>query len=185
MTTMKSAVFSKPGAWLVSLPFVASLLIATPGMTTEAPRLSLEGPFSLEGTWVMTSAYEILADGTRTTTYGEHPNGLLMVDKDGRYSLQIFRPDRPKFASGDKTRGTPQEYRDAVLGASTHTGHVVIDPVKDKLVFKIDAASYPNWEGAQQVRDYTFKDGILTYSVPASASGNGTIAYSIWQHVTQ
>lgn len=132
----------------------------------------------------MTSAYEILADGTRTTTYGEHPSGLLMIDKDGRYSLQIFRPGRPKFASGDKTRGTPQEYRDAVLGSSTHTGHVVIDPVKDKLVFKIDAASYPNWEGAQQVRDYTFKDGILTYSVPASASGNGTVAYSIWQHVT-
>ncbi len=179
MTTMIPAVFSRFGAWSISLPLVASILAATPGMTTETH------PLSLEGTWVMTSAYEILADGTRTTTYGEHPSGLLMVDKDGRYSLQIFRPGRPRFASGDKTRGTPQEYRDAVLGSSTHTGHVVIDPVKDKLVFRIETASYPNWEGAQQVRDYTFKDGILTYSVPASASGNGTVAYSIWQHVTQ
>ncbi len=183
MTTMKSAGFSLSRTWLMVLPLVAAIPAATPGVTAEAPGLSLQGT-SLQGTWVMTSAYEILADGTRTTTYGEHPSGLLMIDKDGRYSLQIFRPGRPKFASGDKTRGTPQEYRDAVLGSSTHTGHVVIDPVKDKLVFKIDAASYPNWEGAQQVRDYTFKDGILTYSVPASASGNGTVAYSIWQHVT-
>src|SRR5580704_4771162 len=102
-------------------------------------------PLSLEGTWVMTSAYEILADGRRTTNYGEHPNGLLMVDKDGRYSLQIFRPTRPKFVSGDKTRGTPDEYREAVLGSSTHTGHVVLDAAKGKLRFEIDAASYPNW----------------------------------------
>ena len=140
---------------------------------------------SLQGTWTMTAAYEILADGTRTTNYGEHPKGLLMVDKDGRYSLQIFRPNRTKFASGDKTRGSAEEYREAVLGSSTHTGHVVVDTANHKLTFKIDTASYPNWEGAQQVRDYTYTDNTLTYSVPASASGNGTIAYSVWQHVPQ
>ena len=142
-------------------------------------------PRSLEGTWIMTSAYEILADGTRTTNYGEHPNGLMMVDNAGRYSIQIFRPNRPKFASGDKRRGTPEEYREAVLGASTNTGRVVVDPVTGKLTFKIETAVYPNWEGTEQVRNYTFKDGTLTYSVPASASGNGTVAYSIWQRVPQ
>jgi Lipocalin-like domain len=162
---------------------VAAILISmgAPAMASEAQPVSLDRA-ALEGTWVMTSAYEILADGTRTTNYGEHPNGLLMIDKDGRYSLQIFRVNRPKFASGDKTRGTPEEYRETVLGSSTHTGRIEIDGIKHKLVFKIDAASYPNWEGTQQIRDYTFKDGALTYSVPANASGNGTIAYSIWQH---
>jgi hypothetical protein len=142
-------------------------------------------PLSLQGTWVMTAAYEITANGTRTTNFSEHPEGLLMVDSEGRYSLQIFRPDRPKFASGDKTRGTPDEYREAALGSSTHTGHVVIDPARNKLIFKIDTASYPNWEGAEQVRDYTYKDNILTYSVPASASGNGTVAYSVWRHLSE
>jgi hypothetical protein len=102
------------------------------------------------------------------------------VDKAGWYSLQIFRPGRSKFASGDKTRGTADEYREAVLGSSTHTGMVSIDPVKHQLTFKIESASYPNWEGAEQVRDYTFRDGTLTYAVPASA-GNGTVAYSVWR----
>ena len=143
-------------------------------MATETDSLTLEG------TWVMASAYEVLADGTRTTNYGEHPEGLLMVDKSGRYSLQIFRPGRPKFASGVKAQGTPQEYRDAVLGSSTHTGRASIDAAHHKLVFKIESSSYPNWEGSEQTREYTFKDGTLTYSVPASASGNGTIAYSVW-----
>jgi hypothetical protein len=178
---MKSGIQAVSLTWLVCLPLVALCQIPVGAPATAAEPQTL----SLEGTWVMTGAYEILSDGTRTTNYGEHPNGLLLVDKNGRYSLQIFRPDRPKFASGDKTRGTPQEYREAVLGSSTHTGHVVVDPVKSQLTFKIDTASYPNWEGVQQVRDYTFKDGVLTYSVPAAASGNGTVAYSIWQHQPQ
>lgn len=161
----------------------AAILIAigASAMASSAQQTWLDTT-SLQGTWVMTSAYEILADGTRTTNYGEHPNGLLMIDKDGRYSLQIFRVNRPRFATGDKTRGTPEEYRESVLGASTHTGRVEIDADKHQLIFKINAASYPNWEGTQQIRDYTFKDGTLTYSVPAAASGNGTIAYSVWRH---
>lgn len=72
MTTMKSAGFSLSRTWLMVLPLVAAIPAATPGVTAEAPGLSLQGT-SLQGTWVMTSAYEILADGTRTTTYGEHP----------------------------------------------------------------------------------------------------------------
>lgn len=174
IVNMMKSTLTRSRTFLLCL-LLAALPMGASAMASE-PQL-----LSLQGTWVMTSAYEILADGRRTTNYGEHPNGLLIVDKDGRYSLQIFRPTRPKFASGDKTRGTPDEYREAVLGSSTHTGHVVLDAAKGKLTFEIDTASYPNWEGAKQVRDYTFKDGILTYSVPASASGNGTIAYSIWQ----
>jgi Lipocalin-like domain len=136
---------------------------------------------SLRGTWIMDSAYEIQADGTRTTNYGEHPIGLLMVDADGRYNMQIFRANRPAFASGDKARGTPDEYRVALVGISTHIGKVSIDEAHHQLIFDVQAASFPNWEGKRQVRDFTFKDGLLSYSVPASASGSGTVAYSLWR----
>src|SRR6476661_1269531 len=62
---------------------------------------------SLRGTWVMEAAYEISADGKRTTNFGRHPKGLFVVDAEGRYSLQIFRQNRAPFASGDKAKGTP------------------------------------------------------------------------------
>jgi hypothetical protein len=137
----------------------------------------------LAGTWEMAQAYEILADGTRVTNYGEHPAGLMMVDAEGRYTIQIFRIARAKFASGDKTRGTPEEYRDAVLGSSTHFGRVRVNPAAHTLTFNVEAASYPNWEGRAQVREYTYADGALTYAVPASASGNGTIAWSVWRRI--
>jgi hypothetical protein len=132
----------------------------------------------------MESAYEIHADGTRTTNYGEHPIGLLMVDSVGRYDMQIFKLGRPAFASGDKARGTPEEYRAALVGISTHVGKVAIDPARRQLIFDVEAASFPNWEGKRQVRDFTFKEGLLSYAVPASASGSGITAYSVWRRAT-
>lgn len=150
-------------------------LTATPA---DAPDETLR---SLAGTWVMDSAYEIQPDGTRTTNYGPHPLGLLMVDKAGRYDMQIFRTERRKSASGDKARGTPDEYREAVVGSSTHFGTVTIDRAKHQLIFDVAAASFPNWEGKRQVRDYSFKAGLLSYAVPASASASGVVAYSVWR----
>jgi hypothetical protein len=132
----------------------------------------------------MESAYELAADGARSTNYGEHPLGLFSVDAAGRYNLQIFRRGRPAFVSGDKAQGTTDEYRAAVIGSSTHFGWVSIDRERHQLIFQIAAASFPNWEGKRQVRDYTFADGHLTYAVPASASASGIIAYSVWRRVT-
>jgi len=155
-------------------------IVAASLLAGAAPAQSPENLVSLQGTWEMVSAYEIKADGTRSTNYGEHPLGLLTVDAAHRYNMQIFRTGRPVFASGDKARGTPDEYRQAVIGSSTHFGTVTIDAVKHELVFEVKAASFPNWEGKRQVRDYTFKDGLLTYAVPAAASSSGIVAYSIW-----
>jgi hypothetical protein len=140
---------------------------------------------SLVGTWEMVSAYEVHPDGTRSTNYGEHPLGLLIVDRAKRYSLQIFKPGRPALVSGDKAVGTPDEYRQLVIGSSTHFGTVAIVPAKRQLVFTVVAASFPNWEGKRQVRDYVFEDGMLRYAVPASASSSGVVAYSVWRRVAQ
>jgi hypothetical protein len=140
-----------------------------------------QGLSSLEGSWIMEQAYAIRADGTRTTNYGEHPNGLLIIDHAGRYSLQIFKVGRPLFGSGDKGHGTPDEYSAASIGISTHIGHVTIDQTRHQLIFDVEGASFPNWEGKRQVRDFTYEGGLLSYAVPASASNSGIIAYSIWR----
>jgi hypothetical protein len=164
----------------MKLRFLIAAGVVALGLATSARSRSADD-LSLAGTWVMDSAYEVLPDGTRTTNYGEHPQGLLMVDAAGRYTMQIFRIGRPGFASGDKARGTPEEYRQAIIGSSTHFGTVTIDRAKHQLTFNVQAASFPNWEGKRQVRDYTFKDGLLGYAVPASASSSGIIAYSLWR----
>ncbi len=136
----------------------------------------------LAGTWQMASAWEILADGSQVTTYTKHPDGLLLIDNNGRYSLQIFHPQRQKFV-GSKAKATPEELKTAVLGSSTHFGLISVDLTKQQLVFHIDAASYPNWNNTTQVRDFTLQENLLSYAVPATASGNGTKAYSVWRRL--
>jgi hypothetical protein len=141
---------------------------------------------SLAGTWVLRAAEQIRPDGTRVTdpSYGPGAQGLLMIDGEGRYSLQIFKPGRPKFASGDKHRGTPEEYEAAVLGMSSHVGRLVVDAANQMLIFQIEFASYPNWEQTEQKRKFQLSGDELNYQVPASAGSNGIIAVSVWRRAT-
>ncbi|HXI87498.1 MAG TPA: lipocalin-like domain-containing protein [Parvularculaceae bacterium] len=161
-----------------------TILVCAAGMMAAAagPALS-EELSSLEGTWVMDAAYEVRADGARTNDFGEHPEGLLIVDHAGRYSLQVFKVGRPPFASGDRSKGTPEEYRAALVGISTHIGRVTVDKANHQLIFNVEAASFPNWEGKQQVRTFTYQDGLLSYAVPAY--GASVTAYSVWRRATQ
>lgn len=135
----------------------------------------------LAGTWRLTGADEIRPDGTIVEPYGASAEGLLIVDDSGRYSLQIFRPDRQRFAAGDKQKGTPAEYEAAVKGMSSHIGVCSIE--NGLLLFRIDRASYPNWEGTTQRRAYQLKGDELSYEIPPSATGNGTISRSRWKRV--
>jgi hypothetical protein len=135
----------------------------------------------LAGTWRLTGADEVQPDGTIAEPYGTKPEGLLIVDRDGRYSLQIFRADRAKFASADKRKGTPAEYEAAVQGMSSHIGTIDVDG--NLLLFHIEHGSFPNWDGTTQRRRYTLTGDDLAYEIPPSATGNGAISRSRWHRV--
>jgi len=156
---------------------------AAPAATTPATAATASSPNvpSLVGTWTLTAADDLLPDGKRVPAYGAAPRGVLMIDRDGRYSLQIFRSDRRKFAGNDKRHGTPEEYEAAVLGMSSHIGHCAINPTSHTLDFHIDVASYANWDGTVQKRAFTLAGDELSYQVPANASG--IVPISVWRRV--
>ena len=137
----------------------------------------------LAGTWRLTGADEVRPDGSITEPYGARPEGLLIIDREGRYSLQIFRADRPKFASGDKHTGTAAEYEAAVQGMSSHIGVCNVDAPSGVLVFHIEHASFPNLDGVTQRRRYRLLGDDLSYEIPPSATGNGTVSRSRWRRV--
>ena len=147
--------------------------------------LRAQTTFPLAGTWELKAAQVKLPDGAliTDTAYGKNAKGLLMIDANGQYSLQIFRPDRPKFVSGDKKRGTPAEYEAALLGISTHIGHIKMDTVKKTLQFNIDYAAYPNWDNTSQTRNFKLQENELYYEVPAKAAA-GTTAVSVWTRIS-
>lgn len=160
---------------------VAVLLSACALWTSSALAGSVRKLSSLAGTWTLVAADVQHPDGSRTSDYGARPKGLLMIDNQGHYSLQILKAERPTFHAGDKAKGTPGEYEAAVMGSSTHYGTLRIDADGDVLVFHIQGASFPNWEGQEQRRQYALDDGVLSYRV--TARPNGDVPISVWRKI--
>jgi hypothetical protein len=135
----------------------------------------------LTGTWTLAQADVLLPGGKQVHDYGEAPKGLFIVDAQGHYSLQIFNSQRPKFASGDRSRGTPEEYRSDVLGTSTHFGTIEDDVAAHTMILHVESASFPNQDGTTQKRVYELKGDELSYKV--AARPDGSIPISVWRRV--
>ncbi|MCL1633632.1 lipocalin-like domain-containing protein [Luteimonas sp. SX5] len=155
---------------LAALAAIGSLTIVAAASAQESP---------LRGTWTLVAADQIRPDGERVRDYGENPKGRLIVDAAGRYSLQIFKSERPRFVGPDKGNGTADEFKAAVMGSSTHFGTVTVDAKEGLLLFAIESASFPNWEGTVQKRKYKLEGRTLSYRVPPRPDGR--IPVSVWR----
>ena len=136
---------------------------------------------ALAGSWTLVAADVIHPDGSRGHDYGDAPKGLLMIDAQGHYSLQIYDSLRPHYASGDRARGTAAEYRANALGISTHFGTVQVDAAAGVLTLNVDSASFPNQDGAPQKRQYKLEGDELSYRVQARP--NGDVPLSVWRRL--
>jgi hypothetical protein len=145
-----------------------SLLVALLAVSVSA---MAEEP-SIVGTWILTGADKLLPDGKRVPDYGPNPHGLAIFTSDGYYSVQIYRAERVKFSSGDKFKGTPEEYKEASLSTSVHYGRYSVDPVKHTMTFKIDRSSVPNLDVTTAVRAYDLKGDELSWRVAARQDGS-------------
>lgn len=135
----------------------------------------------LAGSWQLIAADKLLPDGSRVADYGTAPHGIAVFTKAGNYVVEVFGTIRTKFASGLISRGTPEEYRDAALSHSCHFGSYNLDSSKNTISFRIDRASFPNWDGTTQVRSFTIKGDTLSWQVPARA--DGTIPISVFKRI--
>jgi len=159
----------------------AAILIGGSLATASAAGERTALPRALVGTWALVAADVQHPDGSVGRDYGAAPRGSMMVDAAGRYTLMIYKSERPRFASGDRATGTPEEYRETALGISVHYGMLSADVKAHTLTFAIEQASVANWNGTRQVRHYQLQGGVLRYTV--AARPNGDIPISIWRRV--
>lgn len=136
------------------------------------------GP-GLEGTWVLKTAYDLHKDGSKTFGFGPSPSGTLMIDHEGRYSLQIYRSNVPTYSVDAK--GVRTDFKPAEI-ASTHYGEVMLDPGMHTVTFHIERAYNLHWDGTVQVRPYRWSADEFSYQVPPQP-GSDTSAVSVWQRV--
>ena len=62
--------------------------------------------------------------------------------------------------AADKSNGTADEFKAAVLGSSTYFGTLTVDRRDGILTFAVESSSFPNREGTVQRRD-SFKPNHL------------------------
>ena len=156
------------------------MILATPGVAIAA---SAQSSPSLVGSWALVRVDNLMPDGSRIHLYGADPQGMLVFDASGRYALQILRGDRAKFASNDKAEASPEDFKAATLGSNTHFGRYTVDETHHTVTFHIDHASFPNWEGTEQVRQLQIDHEHLTYIVPTPTSGVGAVGEVEWKRL--
>jgi hypothetical protein len=163
---------AKIGSSRVVIRIAAGLL----GLALPAGHASAQTAKDLVGTWSIASVTAEQSE-TRVELFGSDPQGILVLDENGRYALMVLRPDLPAFASNDRTAGTLEENRAVVQGSIAHFGTYAVEEA-DTLVFRIEASTFPNWAGAEQKRLFMLTGGRLEYTIPAASVG-GT-AQVVW-----
>jgi hypothetical protein len=161
--------------WTLAFVLGISAVVAVSGTLVQGQTTTLAAtaqPGSIVGNWVLTAADKLLPDGSRVSDYGNKPHGLVIFTADGYYSLQIYRAERLKFASGDKFSGTVDEYKDASLSMSASFGRYSVDPVKHTITFHRDRSSIPNLDDTTGVDPYELKGDTLSWKVAARKDGS-------------
>lgn len=167
-----------------TLILIFSVFSCVPVLPQENNSLSSSSTtVDIAGTYTLVAVDNLLADGSRVHLYGDSPQGLLILDKNGSYALQIFSVNRTKFVANDKSKGTDEENREAVKGSNAHFGTYSIDRSAGTITFYINHASFPNWEGTQQKRPFKLVGDIFKYTVPAPTTG-GTVTGEVeWKRI--
>jgi hypothetical protein len=129
----------------------------------------------LVGTWTIVLVDNVLPDGSRVHLYGPNPQGIAMFDADGHYSLQIMSDGRPKFAAGDKTKGTSEEYKAAVQGSNCHFGKYTVNEADHSVTLHVEHATFSNWEGTDLQLPLALAGNELRLTIPHPTSGGPNV----------
>lgn len=136
------------------------------------------------GAWKLVASEFRRPDGRASYPLGNGAIGLLMYDPAGYVAVQIMSLRRPKFASGDHLRGTPDEIKAAFEGCVTYYGTYEVREKEHIVIHNVEGSSFPNWEGTALKRFYEFSGNRLTLSTPQMLMGGERITgVLIWERV--
>jgi hypothetical protein len=130
------------------------------------------------GVWKLVSAHNTGKDGVKKMgSYGPNPQGLLIFTANGYYTSVNSRPDIPKFASGSRMTGTPEENKAVVQGSIGSFGTYTVDASGKQLTYKVQGGTWPGWTGTDQKRQIALVGDDLTLTLTASYGGTSDLVY--------
>jgi Lipocalin-like domain len=136
--------------WTPRIMAVALMLGAMAGSAlAQSPATIRE---RLIGTWIQVISEVTSPDGTKSFPFGETPNGILIFSPTGHFAQIHIASDVPKFASGNRLTGTPDEYKAISQKSLSIFGTYAVDEEKKTVTFKITSSTFPNAAGEAQTR---------------------------------
>jgi Lipocalin-like domain len=136
------------------------------------------------GTWTHVSTKYKFPDGKTTDTFGPNAKGMMMLDAAGHVVFINMRSDLPKFASKDRTKGTPEENKAVVAGSFAYFGTYTINEAERTFTVHYEGTTFPNFEGVDAKRTITaLTADELKYANSVSTVGQGVVVEAVWKRV--
>ena len=150
------------------------------------PAASMQGLASkFVGTWKLVSIEERRPNGEAVPSpYGANPVGFIMYDTTGRMAVQIMRPDRPRFASGEADQGTPEESKAAFDSYGAYFGTYEVQEAEGFVIHHVEGSLFPNNVGTDQKRFFELSGDQLVLKPPPRQVGSEQHTLRVtWQRV--
>ena len=153
---------------IISLSAIAAL-----GLALSAGSAVAQSAKDLVGSWTVVSV----------DAYGPNPKGSLIFEANSRFSLQLMRADLPKYASNNRTQGTPAEYKATAEGSISYFGTYSVSGTD--LMLHVEGSTFPNWTGTDQKRvNLSVTGDELKYTNPTPSGGPAGAAIPlVWKRV--
>lgn len=136
------------------------------------------------GAWRLITFEFRKADGNVIHPFGERARGSIIYTEKGRYSAQLMRIDRPKFASGDQMQGTAEEIGANYKGCISYFGTYEINLQDSLIIHHVEGSIFPNMEGRDQERFFELSENRLQLRTPPiKLDGEKAVGVLLWERI--
>ena len=138
----------------------------------------------LVGAWRLISFEFRRDDGSVIYPFGEEARGSIIYTESKRYSAQLMRRDRPRFAISDQMQGTSAEIEASFKGAISYFGAYELDIENNLITHYVEASLFPNMEGTKQFRLLEIIGNRLRLTTPPfKLDGEQAVGILTWERV--
>jgi len=99
--------------------------------------------------------------------YGANPKGVAFFNAGGRFIISVIRADRANYGIIHPAKGTDEENKATAQGTMTYFGTYTVNEADRTIAIHIEASSFPNWSGADQIRGFSIEGDRLTLTARA------------------
>jgi hypothetical protein len=137
----------------------------------------------LVGTWRLISWETRSVDGQKVSyPFGREAVGYIMYNEDGYMSVDITRPNRERFATGDLLSGSTEEKAHAASTYVSYCGQYEFQG--ETVIHHVELSLFPNWVSVDQERLVELRGNRLTLSTrPILLGGKLQTAHLVWERV--